>query len=58
MVGERIARIRYKREKGYLYYVKSDDEGWLCVYRSRIRKLMPVNTETQPETVENNGEQN
>jgi len=34
MMVERVAKVRIKKEIGYLYYVKSDEEGWLCIYRT------------------------
>lgn len=47
MVAERVARVKHMREPGYLYYVKSDDDGWLCIYRSEMRpkKNPPVKKE-------------
>jgi hypothetical protein len=35
MAGERIARIRIQRDPTMLYYVKADEEGWLCVYKTQ-----------------------
>lgn len=35
---ERIARVRFKREPNYLYYVKSDEEGWLCIYKTALKR--------------------
>jgi len=37
-MGERIARIKQQREKGYLYYVKSDEDGWLCVHKAIMKR--------------------
>jgi hypothetical protein len=37
-MGERIAKIKIQREPGYLYYVKSDEEGWLCVYKAILAR--------------------
>ena len=37
-MGERIAKIRVQREVGYLYYVKADEDGWLCVYKALLQK--------------------
>lgn len=33
-MGIRIAKLKLKREKGYLYYVKSDEEGYLEVCKA------------------------
>lgn len=38
MVGVKIARLNKMREPGYLYYVKDDEDGYLCVYRSEMGK--------------------
>jgi len=38
MVSERVAKIRVKRELGNLYYVKSDEEGWLCIYKAKLNR--------------------
>lgn len=32
--GIRIARIRIKKEPDMMYYVKADEEGWLCIYKT------------------------
>jgi hypothetical protein len=38
IMAERIARVKFKREPGYLYFVKSDEEGWLCIYRAIMKR--------------------
>ena len=37
-MGELIARLKIKREAGKLYYVKSDQDGWLCVYVAVLKR--------------------
>jgi len=37
-MGERIARLRIQREPNVLYYVKSDEQGWLCVYKTELKR--------------------
>jgi hypothetical protein len=37
MVSQQIAKIKIQREPGFLYYVKSDSEGWLCIYKTEMR---------------------
>jgi len=32
----RLARIRIKKEPNMLYFVKADEEGWLCIYKTRM----------------------
>ena len=38
MENKRIARLNVKREKDFLYYVKSDEEGYLCVWMTRLNR--------------------
>ena len=33
-MGDRIARIRIKKEPNMMYYIKADEEGWLCIYKT------------------------
>lgn len=37
-MGELILQTEIKREKEYLYYVKSDDEGNLGVYKAKMAR--------------------
>ena len=37
-MGERIARLKIQREPGCLYYVNSDEEGWLCVNKAILAR--------------------
>jgi len=37
-MGERIARVKIQREPGALYYVKSDDDGWLCIFKATMAR--------------------
>ena len=37
-MGERIARIKIQREPGAMYYVKADDQGWLCIYKTELKR--------------------
>jgi hypothetical protein len=37
-MGERIARLRIQREPNFLYYVKADEQGWLCVYKAELKR--------------------
>ena len=38
MTSERVAKVRVKREPGNLYYVKADEEGWLCIYKVKMAR--------------------
>ena len=43
----RIARLRMQREPGMLYYVKADEQGWICVYKvlgGKKKKNEPVSS--------------
>jgi len=35
-MGELIGRIDVKKEVGYLYYVKANEEGYLCVHKAQL----------------------
>lgn len=37
-MGERIARLKIQREPNMLYYVKSDEAGWLCVFKTELKR--------------------
>lgn len=37
-MGERIARVKIQREPGYLYYVKADEQGWLCIHKAILNR--------------------
>ena len=32
--GIRLARIKIQTEPLMMYYVKADEEGWLCIYKT------------------------
>jgi len=36
-----VARIKIKRELKTLYYVKADENGWLCIYKRSLGLKMP-----------------
>ncbi len=35
-MGEKIANTEIKREKGYLYYTKTDEKGCLEIWRAKM----------------------
>jgi hypothetical protein len=37
-MGKLIAKSELKREPGFLYYVKSDNEGFLCIYKAVLAR--------------------
>ena len=37
-MGERIARLKIQREPSRLYYVKADEQGWICVYKADLKR--------------------
>lgn len=49
-MAERIARVKIKREPGRLYYVKSDEEGWLCIYKTNLKGKPKTEPEPKQET--------
>jgi hypothetical protein len=37
-MGERICKLKIKREKEFLYYVKSDEEGYLEMWKTIMKR--------------------
>jgi hypothetical protein len=52
MAPERIARVKVKRESGFLYFVKSDEEGWLCIYKTELKRGGKTKAQLEKEKIE------
>ena len=37
-MGEKILRTELFIEKGYLYYVKPDEDGYICLYKAQLSR--------------------